>query len=32
MEQGKHIPSLAPAFRIARVFGARIEDVFEYIG
>jgi len=32
MEQGKYVPSLALAFRIARVFGARIEDVFEFIG
>ncbi len=32
MEQGKYVPSLALAFRIVRVFGARIEDVFEYIG
>jgi putative transcriptional regulator len=32
MEQGKYVPSLALAFRIVRVFGARIEDVFEYVG
>lgn len=32
MEQGKYVPSLALAFRIVRVFGVRIEDVFEYIG
>jgi putative transcriptional regulator len=31
MEQAKYVPSLALAFRIARVFGARIEDVFEYV-
>jgi putative transcriptional regulator len=32
MEQGKYVPSLALAFRIVRVFGARVEDVFEYVG
>ena len=32
MEQAKYVPSLALAFRIARVFGARIGDVFEYVG
>lgn len=32
MEQAKYVPSLALAFRIARTFSARIEDVFEYIG
>jgi putative transcriptional regulator len=31
MEQSKYVPSLALAFRIARVFGARIEDVFDSI-
>lgn len=31
LEQGKYVPSLALAFRIARVFGAKVEDVFEYI-
>jgi putative transcriptional regulator len=30
LEQGKYVPSLALAFRIARVFGLKIEDVFEY--
>lgn len=30
LEQGKYVPSLALAFRIARAFGLRIEDVFEY--
>jgi len=30
MEQGGYAPSLALAFRIARVFGVGIEDVFEY--
>lgn len=32
MEQARYVPSLALAFRIARVFAARIEDVFEYLG
>lgn len=32
MEQGKYAPSLSLAFRIVRVFAARIEDVFEYVG
>jgi putative transcriptional regulator len=31
MEQAKYVPSLALAFRIARVFGAGVEDVFEYV-
>jgi len=26
------VPSLALAFRIARVFGRRVEEVFEYRG
>jgi len=30
LEQGKYVPSLALAFRIARVFGRTIEEVFEY--
>ena len=30
LEQGKYVPSLGLAFRIARVFRASIEDVFEY--
>jgi putative transcriptional regulator len=30
IEQGKYSPSLPLAFRIARVFGLRIEDVFGY--
>ena len=30
LEQGKYLPSLALAFRIARVFEVRLEDVFEY--
>ena len=31
LEQGKYVPSLALAFRIARVFGLEIEEVFEYV-
>lgn len=30
LEQGKYVPSLALAFRIARVFGVSIDDAFEY--
>jgi len=30
LEAGKYFPSLLLAFRIARVFGAPIEHVFEY--
>ena len=30
MEQGKYSPSLELAFRIARVFGAPLEDVFSF--
>ncbi len=30
LEQGKYVPSLALAFRIARVFGVSLDDVFEY--
>ncbi len=30
LEQGKYVPSLALAFRIAKVFGVQLEDVFEY--
>lgn len=30
LEQGKYVPSLALAFRIARVFNVSIDDVFEY--
>ncbi|MBN1291667.1 MAG: helix-turn-helix transcriptional regulator [Candidatus Latescibacteria bacterium] len=30
LEAGKYIPSLALAFRIARVFGENIEEVFQY--
>jgi putative transcriptional regulator len=31
MEQSRYVPSLALAFRIARVFQVRIEDIFEYV-
>ena len=30
IEQGKYSPSLEMAFRIARVFGVPLDDVFEY--
>jgi len=30
MEKGKYAPSLELAFRIARVFGVPLEDVFSY--
>ena len=30
LEQRKYVPSLALAFRIAYVFGAALEEVFEY--
>ena len=30
LEAGKYTPSLALAFRIARVFNKHIEDVFQY--
>ncbi len=30
LEQGGYVPSLALAFRIARVFDLGVEDVFEY--
>ena len=32
LEAGKYFPSLLLAFRIARVFGAPLEQVFEYHG
>ena len=32
IEAGKYAPSLPLAFRIARTFKARIEDVFQYEG
>ena len=30
VEAGKYVPSLSLAFRIARVFGVPVEDVFHY--
>jgi len=30
IEQGKYSPSLEMAFRIARVFGVGLDDVFDY--
>ena len=30
LEQGKYVPSLALAFRIAKVFGVSLEEVFEF--
>lgn len=32
IEQGKYSPSLEVAFKIARVFDAPLEDVFQYPG
>jgi len=32
IEQGRYSPSLEMAFQIARVFGAGIDDVFQYEG
>ena len=32
LEQGRYVPSLALAFRIARTFGKSLEEVFEYKG
>ena len=32
IEAGKYAPSLPLAFRIARVFGTTVEDVFQYDG
>ena len=31
IEQGKYAPSLEAAFRIARVFDAALEDVFQWV-
>ena len=31
LEQQKYVPSLALAFRIARVFDAPLEAIFEYV-
>jgi len=30
LEAGKYVPSLGLAFRIARAFGVKVEDVFQY--
>lgn len=30
LEAGKYTPSLALAFRIARAFNKRVEDIFQY--
>ncbi|GAB3842321.1 helix-turn-helix transcriptional regulator [Micromonospora andamanensis] len=30
IEQGRYSPSLEMAFRIAHVFGVRLDDVFQY--
>jgi len=30
IEQGKYLPSLGLAFKIAKTFGVKIEDVFQY--
>jgi putative transcriptional regulator len=32
LEQGRYVPSLLLAMRIARVFGRRVEDVFQLEG
>ena len=32
VEQGRYSPSLEMAFRIARVFGVPLDEVFEYPG
>lgn len=32
LEQSRYAPSLALAFRIARVFNLRVDDVFEFTG
>ncbi len=32
IEQGRYSPSLEAAFKIARVFGAPLEEVFQYDG
>ncbi len=31
LEQERYVPSLALSFRIARVFNATLEDVFEFL-
>jgi putative transcriptional regulator len=30
LEQGKYVPSIELAFKIARVFGVTVEEVFQY--
>jgi putative transcriptional regulator len=30
LEQGRYVPSLSLAFRISRVFGQTVEDVFRF--
>ena len=32
LEQGKYVPSVTLAFRLARAFGLTVEDVFQYEG
>lgn len=32
IEQGKYVPSVELAFRIARAFGVPLEEVFQYEG
>jgi len=32
LESGKYAPSLLLAFRLAAVFGVKVEDVFQYNG
>ena len=32
LEQQKYVPSLALAFRIARIFDEALEGIFEYVG
>ena len=31
LEQGKYVPSIELAFKIARVFGVTLEEVFQYM-
>jgi len=30
LEQGKYVPSIDLAFRVARAFGAPLEEIFQY--
>lgn len=32
LEAGKYVPSLLLAFRLAKAFGVKVEDVFQYQG